>query len=133
VLLEHIAANGALTSVALGEMCDMPAGAVSGTLSAHTKNGVLKVRKVWIESEGKPRQISEFYGANLQRYLESFARPGDRPAPTPVDKAALNIVPPRTPPEFRPLKAARLGPAIYREGALDFRNFPSVYARNTCA
>lgn len=133
VLLEHIAEKGSLTSRALGEICDMPAGAVSGSLSQHTKNGVVKVRKVWTDVEGTPRQISEFYGANLQRYLENFARPGDRPAPPPVDKAALNIVPPRTAPEFRPLKATRIGPALYREGALDFRDIPSVYARKACA
>ena len=42
------------------------------------------------------------------------------------------VVPARSAPVFRPLNLAAMGAASYREGAWDFKNIPSVYARLGC-
>lgn len=134
ILLEHIAANGKLTSIALAKLADMTPGAVSGCLNHYTKNGVLKMRFVPSEGLTHRKQISEYYGANLPLYLENHAQIGGRRAPgaKPASSAdQKNIVPPREAPVFRPLNLSRLGSVPQRDGAWDFRSIPSHFSEGT--
>jgi hypothetical protein len=135
ILLSHIADRGKLNSLELAAIVDMEPGQVSACLCNYAKNGVVKVRPVPSEGKTARKYINEYYNANLALYLENHARGGRRvPAETEPDEAQEKpeLVPPRTPPEFRPLNLARLGVAPQRDGAWDFRDIPSGYARLTC-
>jgi hypothetical protein len=135
ILLAHIAERGKLTSLELAALVDMEPGAVSGCLCNYTKNGVVKVRLVSSEGKSLRKYINEYYDADLVRYRENHARGGLRQrleASPDEPQEKPNLVPPRTPPEFRPLNLAKLGAVPQRDGAWDFRNIPSGYARSTC-
>jgi hypothetical protein len=134
LMLEKIASYGKLTSRALGELLAMEPSGVSGCLTPHTKNGVVKVRFIKEVISGRKRSVCEYYDANLPLYMENCGRLNKSgTTPMPIDKAGMNIVPPRTPPAFRPLNVSRIVPASMRDGAMDFRSITSLHARKACA
>lgn len=134
ILLEHIAKHGKLTSLVLAGLVDSTPGQVSACLHNYTKNGVVRVRSVPCEGNPQRKLINEYSGADLERYRANHVRGGHRePIESQAGDSPQNLVPPRTAPEFRPLNLSKLGTAPQREGAWEFRDIPSVYARNTCA
>lgn len=134
-LLEHIAAHGPITSLALAAAFKTDAGTVSSRLSTVVHSGCVRMRMVDSKGVTARKLICEYFDANLPHYLENHAQIGgkrERIESAP-EAPRQNIVPPRTPPEFRALNMAKLGTMPQREGAWDFRAIPSRYAENKCA
>jgi hypothetical protein len=130
-LLELIAANGTMTSVALGAATGLEPGAVSTRLNKAIKHGVVKVRLV--QHPGIQKLIHEYFDADVSLYLSDYSRPGGhRPRQVTPPAYQGEVVPPREPREFRPL-SIRIGPASFRPGAWDFREVRSLHEGKPCA